>query len=364
MIAAGRISTEDIIKEDVRQSIETAILEVGNTTYLTPIKALLPDEVDYNVIRCVVEGWKRKQTMMAGGMTQFRVKKPSISGADQLAKIAATIIDCIHTLPGKLPRSGVAKLLVGSESERVRDFRDHPFYNRLAGHSRSEVLSEVNRLLADGQLAQEEKGHLILGKIVTVEHPSIDPVAAFLSRPHPRQLSGPWNAGWALGFHSQFTGVDWSRSEAGELAYRLKYQEDLSALPALVEQATALIADHPELAEVDAVVPVPPSKPRSHDPVSSFTNALAQQLDLEFLPVLIKSRQTHPQKEMHTLAQKRVNVAGAFNLKSPIKGKRLLVIDDLYDSGATLEEIYRLLCRSGATGVCVLTLTCTIHSEV
>jgi len=271
LITAGRVTIEIVVSEDERQMIEAAIRKVGSMEYLTPIKALLPDEIDYGVIRCVVEGWKRKQEWNAG-----------------------------------------------SASEAI-------------------PLHPVS--------------------------PPEDLVAAFLSRPHPRHLYGPWDAGWALGFHSQFTGADWARSEAGELAYRLKYQGDLSVLPALVEQATTLIADHPELAQVDAVVPVPPSTLRLNDPVSSFAKALAQRLGLGFLPVLSKSRQTTPQKEMHTLAQKRVNVAGAFDLKSPIKGKRLLVIDDLFDSGATLEEIYRFLRRSGAAGVFVLTLTRTIHSD-
>jgi adenine/guanine phosphoribosyltransferase-like PRPP-binding protein len=253
---------------------------------------------------------------MAGSMTQDGMKRPSIRCADHSEEIDATIIDCVRAIPGKQPRSGVAKLLIGSESERVRDFRDHPF-----------------------------------------------DVEAFLSRPHPRQLPGIWDAGWALDFHSQFAGANWNRSETGELAYRLKYQGDLSALPALVEQAMTLIADHPELAQVDAVVPVPPSRLGLNDPVSSFAKALTQRLGLELLPVLIKSRQTAPQKEMHTLAQKRVNVAGAFDLQSPVKGKHLLVIDDLFDSGATLEEIHRLLRRAGAARVCVLTLTRTIHSD-
>ena len=111
---------------------------------------------------------------------------------------------------------------------------------------------------------------------------SEDPVAAFLSHSHPRPLLGPWHVGWALSFHSQFAGADWNRSKTGELAYRLKYHCDLTALPELVEQAAALIADHLELAEVDAIVPVPPSIQRSIDPVSSFAKALAQQLNLAF----------------------------------------------------------------------------------
>jgi len=114
---------------------------------------------------------------------------------------------------------------------------------------------------------------------------------------------------------------------------------------------------------VDAVVPVPPSVTRLHDPVSSFAKALAERLGLAFMPVLLKARKTTPQKEFHTLAQKRRNVADAFDLQSSVKDKRLLVVDDLFDSGATLEEIYRLLRDNRAMKVNILTLTRTIHSD-
>jgi ATP-dependent DNA helicase RecQ len=275
LIMAGQIRVEAVVAADIQQKIEAAIRQVGVVEQLFPIKLLLPDEIDYNVIRCVVEAWKRGQTQNSGSPTQNGARAAEENGAEQ----------------------------------------------------------------------------------------SEDPVAAFLSRPHPRQLPGAWDAGWALGFHSQFSGADWARSETGELAYRLKYQGDFSVLPELVEQANGLMSAHPELLQVDGIVPVPPSTPRGRDPVSSFVEALAQRIGLESLPVLIKSRQTAPQKEMHTLAQKKVNVAGAFELKSPIKGKRLLIVDDLFDSGATLEEITRILRRAGAVQVCVLTLTRTIHSD-
>jgi ATP-dependent DNA helicase RecQ len=190
-----------------------------------------------------------------------------------------------------------------------------------------------------------------------------DAVTAFLTRAHPRQLPGPWSSGWALGFHSQYTGANWSRSGTGELTFRLKYQGDLTVLPLLVDQAVALIGEHPELAQVDAIIPVPPSTPRPNDPMSNFAIMLAEKLKLPYMPIVVKSRQTAPQKEMHTLAQKQSNVAGAFQIQSPVKGKRLLVVDDLFDSGATLLEMHRQLCRAGVVKVNVLTLTRTIHAD-
>ena len=78
---------------------------------------------------------------------------------------------------------------------------------------------------------------------------------------------------------------------------------------------------------------------------------------------LVKTRETRPQKEMRTLAQKRQNVAGAFAVRGPVRGRRVLVVDDLYDSGATLEEVTRVLRGAGARAVLVVTLTRTIHSD-
>ncbi|MBI4758365.1 MAG: helix-turn-helix domain-containing protein, partial [Chloroflexi bacterium] len=188
-------------------------------------------------------------------------------------------------------------------------------------------------------------------------------IVAFLARPHPRPLSGPWHVGWALGFHSRFAGADWSRSPVGELAHRLKYQGDPSALPPLVEQFLTLCAEHPELTDVDAIVPVPPSTPRAFDPVSALAEALGWRLERPVWPVLVKTRRTAPQKELRTLAQKRANVASAFAVQSDVRGKRLLILDDLYDSGATLEELSRVLRQAGAARLCVLTLTRTIHAD-
>ncbi len=374
LIKFGQITLDVVVPKNVQHKVETAISQIGSIERLYPIKLLLPDELEYNVIRCVVENQKRQQKLDVKIALSPDEREQSPQGLTRSDEIISIILGCVRSIHGKLPRSGVAKLLVGSESKRVQDFRDDPHFNKLASYSQAEVMARIDQLLTMGKLAQDENRYLILGSENTIpilpqtpsEEKSLtteDPVAAFLSRSHPRQLPGPWDAGWALGFHSRFAGADWKRSDAGELAYRLKYQGDLSVLPALVEQAAALIAEHPELIQVDAIVPVPPSTPRLNDPVSRFAQAISQRFGLPFWPILVKSRQTAPQKEMHTLAQKRVNVAGAFDLQSSVKGQRLLVVDDLFDSGATLEEITRLLHRSGAKGVCVLSMTRTIHSD-
>ncbi|MBM3153230.1 MAG: hypothetical protein FJZ96_13675, partial [Chloroflexi bacterium] len=256
------LELSQVITPKVKEQIEAAIDKVGSTQALTPIKLLLPDTVDYGMIRCVI----------ASAQTHK----------------------------------------------------------------------------ADWQSVA----------------PRLEDIESFLAKPHPRPLAGPWRCGWSLGFHSHFAGSEWTRSGIGELAFRLKYQGDLSTLPSLVEQALALVTEQPDLIRVDAVLPVPPSKVRETDPVQAFCGALSDKIKIPMQTTLAKTRQTQAQKELKTLAQKRANVAGAFTIKGNITGKRVLVVDDLFDSGATLEEVARLLLKKGAACVNILTLTRAIHADL
>ncbi|MGB8646524.1 MAG: HRDC domain-containing protein, partial [Anaerolineae bacterium] len=403
-------------------------------------------EIDYSVIRCVVEAWKREATPSTGIDKIEAVCVPEFSGKDlpfeplrcwrhmeatrqgqpdyylfsdealrQLAcvqpqtkdemrrmnglsadvidkygqEISALIrdatsttvtdkvIECVRALPGQLPRSGVAKLLVGSESERVERFQSHPLYNSLPGYSRVDVTMQVDCLIAGGHLCKDLKGYLVLAAVPPVsgifhsvkntEQSSLlidDPETDFLSHPHPRPLTGPWLVGWALDFHSHFDGDTANRGIVGELTYRYKYCGEQQLAGELAGRWVELLAKHPELPRLDGVIPIPPSTARLFDPVTALAEATGKRLEIPVLRgVLLKKRATRPQKEMTSLAQKRMNVAGAFALEGDVKNKCVLLVDDLFDSGATLCEAARVLMRGGARGIVVLTLTRTIHQD-
>jgi ribonuclease D len=79
----------------------------------------------------------------------------------QCTTVTEAILACVRALPGALPRSGIAKVLVGSEAERVAEYKEHPLYNLLAQHSRKEVTARVDEMLDHGLLQQDEHGHLV-----------------------------------------------------------------------------------------------------------------------------------------------------------------------------------------------------------
>jgi ComF family protein len=73
--------------------------------------------------------------------------------------------------------------------------------------------------------------------------------------------------------------------------------------------------------------------------------------------VLIKNKQTEPQTSLDR-KQRRANIKNAFSIgnASKITGKSILLIDDVYTTGATADECAKVLIKEGAKSVDVLTL--------
>ena len=73
--------------------------------------------------------------------------------------------------------------------------------------------------------------------------------------------------------------------------------------------------------------------------------------------LLVRAAATVPQSALGR-AERAINIKNAFNLNTPakVKDKRILLIDDVYTTGATVNECTRLLLSCGARHVDVLTL--------
>ena len=112
----------------------------------------------------------------------------------------------------------------------------------------------------------------------------------------------------------------------------------------------------------DLIIPVPLHPKRLRWRGFNQSVLLARQVSREYaIPldpfVVYRSKETPPQTQL-TEDERRKNVRGAFSLndQKSVKGKRILLIDDVYTSGATVNECSRALKRGGAKEVYVLTL--------
>ncbi len=86
-----------------------------------------------------------------------------------------------------------------------------------------------------------------------------------------------------------------------------------------------------------------------------LSRALGKKLELAHCELIEKIRETKKQKEL-TAKQRIINVRGAYRVKCPVKDKKILLIDDVFTTGATMEECSRILKRAGAKSVVTATL--------
>lgn len=147
---------------------------------------------------------------------------------------------------------------------------------------------------------------------------------------------------------------------AGALVHALKYGDRLDLAPTLGRWMAA--AGRDILGEAQALLPVPLHRRRLWARRFNQSAALAQAVGgLADIPVLYdalaRTRHT-PQQVGHSRPERVRNVEGAFavppNAQAQVGGRRLVLVDDVLTSGATVEACARALRRAGAASVDVL----------
>ena len=104
---------------------------------------------------------------------------------------------------------------------------------------------------------------------------------------------------------------------------------------------------------------------RGYDQVEVFAKVLAEELGTDLIPTLKKIRNTKPQSTLRTAAHRRANILGAFEVTDPelIRGKRVLLLDDIITTGATASECARVLLTAGAKEIKLATLAVASHEK-
>jgi predicted amidophosphoribosyltransferase len=149
------------------------------------------------------------------------------------------------------------------------------------------------------------------------------------------------------------------RTEVGELLYRLKYRNDASALDEIGAVAEKFIRSW--RIKFDVIVPAPPTRTRRVQPLHQIADDLSRRFEAPVVKAVSKKAAGAAElKNLREFHERQAVLQGALVVSaSAIAGKRVLLVDDLIRSGATLGAVATALTGAGAAIIDAFALTKT-----
>jgi ComF family protein len=147
-----------------------------------------------------------------------------------------------------------------------------------------------------------------------------------------------------------------------EVLHRIKFDGRRDLVRIFVPEISSFCKRRPQLASYDCLVPIPLDPRRRLEREFNQSGLLAERVS-ETLGIrlerrgILKRRSTSPQCILGREARK-LNLEHAFRIpdSSRIRGRSILLVDDIFTTGATVEEAAKTLKTAGASRVCYLAL--------
>ena len=140
---------------------------------------------------------------------------------------------------------------------------------------------------------------------------------------------------------------------ARELIHHFKYAARVSLARPISQILGQSLQEHPFAA--DFVIPVPLHRTRERNRGYNQARLIARGLPLRMDNAIVRRRKNTLSQTGLSRSQRSDNLAGAFEVVSNITGKAVLLIDDVMTTGATMNEMAKVLKKAGARRVEVLT---------
>lgn len=153
-----------------------------------------------------------------------------------------------------------------------------------------------------------------------------------------------------------------------DLLHQIKFERRRRLLQVFTKDLILFLARRPQLASYDRIIPVPLDRRRRAEREFNQSGILARTIcgilknQTSSLPrlderTLAKRRPTPPQSLLGREARK-INLSQVFRIRNPkrIQGQSVLLVDDIFTTGSTLEEAAKTLKRDGALRVGYLAL--------
>ncbi len=118
---------------------------------------------------------------------------------------------------------------------------------------------------------------------------------------------------------------------------------------------------------IDLITFIPMTKKarrkRGYNQSELLAKGLSEKVGIDLVELLEKTRETKQQVGLN-FRERQENLRGCFKCNAKIKGKTVLVIDDVCTTGATLSEAAKALKRAGAKEVITLTVAVNVRQNV
>jgi ComF family protein len=138
-----------------------------------------------------------------------------------------------------------------------------------------------------------------------------------------------------------------------EIIHHLKYSDRISLAKPVGDLLKECLDREPFTGSL--ILPVPLHRSRARNRGFNQAELIAARLGRPIARGLLRRRKNTPSQTGLSRSQRKRNLAGAFAVNQPIGGS-VIVVDDVYTTGSTMNEIARTLKRAGAQRVEVLTV--------
>lgn len=172
-------------------------------------------------------------------------------------------------------------------------------------------------------------------------------------------------ANFPISFVAGWTSVWYYKDAVRKSLLRYKFSHHRSYAPAY-GRALAMQLLSSGFGDFDVLTWVPVSGlrkwRRGYDQVELLAKAAARELGISAVPCLKKRRNNKPQSSITGAAQRRANVLGMYRVTDPqvIRDKRILLLDDIITTGATVSECAKTLLLAGAKDVRCAAVACPV----
>ncbi|MBT3229256.1 MAG: ComF family protein [Candidatus Marinimicrobia bacterium] len=148
-----------------------------------------------------------------------------------------------------------------------------------------------------------------------------------------------------------------------QLIHHLKYSRRRKPIGIVLNHYESQILDQLPTNKIDLVISIPlhPRKfrERGYNQVDNMSQWLTEKLDTELGNQFVKRKKYTTSQTKLNAEERMKNVRAAFGVtdKTAIKGKHVLLVDDVLTTGATANALAELLAQSGASKIDLITLS-------